>query len=70
MTTPDPLVTEFAYAPLDYVRISVFGVNYRGRVMKCSALHNGREYFVEYVNDTGDFKDGTFLADELSPDTP
>lgn len=66
----DPMLTEFAYAPLDYVRISVFGVNYRGRVMKCSALHGGREYFVEYVNDTGDFKDGTFLADELSPDTP
>ena len=66
----DPMLIEFAYAPLDYVRISVFGVNYRGRVMKCSALHNGHEYFVEYVNDTGDFKDGTFLADELSPDTP
>ena len=62
----DPMLTEFAYAPLDYVRISVFGVNYRGRVMKCSALHGGREYLVEYVNDTGDFKDGTFLADELT----
>ena len=67
----DPMLTEFAYAPLDYVRISVFGVNYRGRVMRCSITRGVmQEFLVEYVNDGGDFKDGTFLADELSPDTP
>ena len=61
---------EFAYDPLDYVRITVFGVNYRGRVMKCSVRQSGYEYLVEYVDDAGAFKDGTFLADELTPDAP
>lgn len=56
---------EFCFSPGDCVLIIVCGVNYRGRVSDCRMTHGGRVYCVEYVDDTGSFKDGVFREDEL-----
>lgn len=56
----------FAFIPGAWVVITFCGVNYNGRVSKCARAFGGNEYTVEYVNDTGDFKEGVFQEDELA----
>jgi hypothetical protein len=58
-------VSVFVFDPLDFVTVTVHGVNYRGRVVRC--IHEARAelYDIEYVDDRGDFKRGEFHADEL-----
>jgi hypothetical protein len=55
----------FEFSPLDYVSITLFGLNYRGRVARCMATSGKHVYEVEYVNDTGELKRGEFNEDEL-----
>lgn len=61
------LETKFRFSPRDWVLIVFAGLNYRGRISKCILYaHNEQGYWVEYINDTGDFKEGEFKEDELS----
>lgn len=56
----------FIYSPCDIVIITLHGLNYRGRITECVLLEGSvTRYRVEYVNDAGDFKEGTFRGDEI-----
>jgi hypothetical protein len=57
--------TPFAFEPLQYVRVVVFGLGYRGRVTQCILRPLGRMiYEVEYAAD-GDLHVREFNGDEL-----
>lgn len=57
---------EFAFAPFDYVVITLLGTNYRGRVVRCLYDGSNHIYDVQYANDTGEFKRAEFYEDEVS----
>ena len=56
----------FSFAPTDWVYITFCNVNYRGRVTECIWQNGCDSYQIEYVNDSGEMKEGRFLSDELS----
>lgn len=55
----------FAFQPLQYVVITVMGVNYKGRIVRCIWEHGDALYDVQYVDDRAEFKRGEFRGDEL-----
>lgn len=60
------MTTEFAFAPLDYVTIVVYGLDYRGRVQQCLLRPLGAKlYNVEYAKD-GEIKCSDFREDEIA----
>lgn len=65
------MLTLFTFQPLDWVTITMYGVNYKGRVVKCH-LYPGNDvtYTVEFIGNDGDFKSGDFRADELTGNSP
>lgn len=61
----------FEREPGDYVRISLFGLNYNGRVARC--IYDGADdaiYEVQYADDKGTLLRGEFDADELETAPP
>ena len=59
------MINEFQFAPGQYVRITLFGLNYPGRVTECVLRSNSRRlYEVEYAVE-GELKARHFAADEL-----
>lgn len=60
---------EFKFAPLDFVSITVMGVNYRGRVLRSMWDRGGNIYDVQYVDDRAEFKRSEYYEDELKPRT-
>lgn len=55
----------FKFAPLDYVFVTLGGVNYRGRVLRVIHDRAGTIYDVQYVDDRAEFKRAEFYEDEL-----
>lgn len=63
------MTTAFKFKPLDYVTVSVMGVNYRGRVLRSILDRGGSVYDVQYVDDRAEFKRSEFYEDELGSRT-
>ncbi len=63
-----PFQPVFKFEPLDYVKVKLHGLDYRGRVL--CVLNNGvrNSYDVQFADDKGDLRTMAFLEDEL--DTP
>lgn len=60
------ITIEFKFALLDFVQVTAYGLNYRGRVEACVSKTAGiRLYEVEYVDDGAKICSGTFREDEL-----
>ena len=60
------MTVTFELAPLQFVKVTAFGLDYRGRVCRC--IHDDGpmpKYEVEYVNDQAEIKRGEFHQDEL-----
>jgi hypothetical protein len=55
-----------AFAPLDYVTVTLFDLKYHGRVNQCFIKPTEFLYEVEYADDKGDLVLRTFRADELA----
>jgi len=62
-------MVEFEFQPMDYVLVTVFGVNCRGRIMR--AIWNGEYifYLVAYMNSHNQIEQREFYGDELVPAT-
>ena len=58
-----------SFNPLDYVTITLFGLNYQGRVLERITTASGELYLVEYAQG-GDIKSGRFRDDELKGAKP
>lgn len=54
-----------AFAPLDYVTVTVFDLKYHGRVNQVLVKATEFLYEVEYADDKGDLVIRTFRDDEL-----
>ena len=54
-----------AFAPLDYVKVILHDLNYRGRVTAVIVKPNEAVYDVAFADDKGDLQVRTFRADEL-----
>lgn len=61
------LTVELAFAPGDYVTVTVLGVNYRGRVTDVT-IKRGPDhvYSINFVDDAAKLQNLTFWADELT----
>lgn len=56
----------FRFNSFEYVTIIFLSTNYKGRILEC--IHDGgsqNKYLVQYTNDKGDFRTGTFYENEL-----
>jgi hypothetical protein len=59
------ITVHFAFRPGDWVTITAYGLNYRGRVQRCSLNpHDRMVYEVEFAAD-GKLDRHDFAADEL-----
>lgn len=58
--------------PKDFVKVSLFGLKYRGRVVRCilEDLSAPWLFDVQYANNTGELLRGEFHGDELEPCSP
>jgi hypothetical protein len=54
-----------AFAPLDYVTVTLFDLKYHGRVNQCLVKATEFLYEVEYADDKGDLQIRCFRYDEL-----
>ena len=54
----------FDFAPFDWVRVTMFGLGYKGRVVRCVWRDGADTYEVEYAAD-GKFERREFYADEI-----
>ena len=53
------------YSPLDYVEVALCSVRYKGRINEIKVNRGGVSYEVQYINDVGEIKFGSFYEDEL-----
>jgi hypothetical protein len=57
------------YFPKDYVKVSLFGLNYQGRINYI--IFDGElKYKVEYIDNNGDFQQREFYEDEIISNGP
>lgn len=61
---------DFAFYPGQYVIITLFGLEYRGRVLRCIWDEPMNLCDVNYADDKGDIKRAEFLEDELKGVSP
>lgn len=54
-----------AFAPLEYVTVTLFDLKYHGRVNCCIVKQCEFRYEVEFADDKGDLQVRTFNFDEL-----
>ena len=56
------------FIPRQFVTVTLFGLNYKGRVIRCILEHGGGWLFdVQYADDRGELRRGEFTACELEP---
>lgn len=56
---------EFKFNFCDYIKITLHGVNYNGRINRCIYDGGKNIYLVVYCDDKGDFQSREFYEDEL-----
>ena len=55
----------FQFSPLQYVKVSLYGLQYDGRVIRCIHESGGILYDVDYAHN-GELRRREFYEDELS----